>query len=64
MSDYYTVNVCGCGSFGKLNTCQICGSSDYRVVEIPYASVLLMHDLQACGIKCKISAHDELVPDV
>jgi len=62
MSDFYQVNVCNaCGSFGKLKKCVMCNSDDLKLVCLPYASELLMHSIMACGIKCKISAQDELL---
>jgi DNA-directed RNA polymerase II subunit RPB2 len=49
-SDVNTSNVCdGCGSLG-LDLCQMCNSTSFSTVNLPYATNILTQELQAIGI--------------
>ncbi len=57
-SDPYTVGICNiCGNFSTTRTeCASCGTDNISVVNIPYVSKLVIQELNAVLIKCKITA--------
>lgn len=56
VSDAFRVVVCKkCEMMtGSPTSCHICGGDNVEKVNIPYASKLLFHELNALGIKIKI----------
>jgi hypothetical protein len=56
-SDPYIINVCNnCGNISTTkNECKSCESDEISRVNFPYASKLLVHELNAMGIKTSIS---------
>ena len=60
MSDQYCIDICNtCGFFGKMDECYNCKKQSIRStitkdVNVPYAAVLLFHEMLAVGIKIKL----------
>ena len=56
-SDPYTVFICNnCGNFATKNGCKPCNSSLVSKVNLPYVSKLVIQELNAMCIKCKITS--------
>jgi len=56
-SDYYTTTICDtCGNFStNKTTCKVCNSDNIYKIELPYVSKLVIQELNAMFIKCKIT---------
>ena len=56
-SDPYIINVCNnCGNISTTkDECKACENDEISRVNLPYASKLLIHELNAMGIKTSIS---------
>ena len=60
-SDPYTATICNnCGNFSTTKTyCKACDTNQISQVNLPYVSKLVIQELQAMLIKCKITAKGE-----
>ena len=59
-SDPYTILVCEkCGAFATSNSkCKGCNNNKVSRVNMPYVSKLVIQELNAMNIKCKIKAKE------
>ena len=57
-SDPYTTTICNsCGNFSTTETfCQACDTDDVSKIKLPYVTKLVLQELQAMHLKCKITA--------